>query len=159
MKAKMISCGGLGTAALFLVSCSFARVRPCTSGGQPAHDTPMASIGVQKCTQVTDPVSGKIVNEGKYYEWYENEVLAVEEEFLHDLLYDHLNELDMLGLLDQFKSPFLEKYLKKMIDIDRKDPKKFKSLFKLQFSMKDYLKAFHTVLSIYPKLIRFDQFY
>ncbi len=80
MKTNAIRAGGLG-AALFLVSCSFVRVRPCTSGGQPAHDTPVASIGVQKCTQVTDPVSGKTVNEGKYYEWYENEVLAVEGEY------------------------------------------------------------------------------
>ena len=76
-----------------------------------------------------------------------NEILQLEEEFLHDLLFDHLNELDMLDLLNQFKSPFLEKYLKKMVDINRKDPKKYQSLFKLQFTMKEYFKAFQTVLS------------
>jgi hypothetical protein len=85
-----------------------------------------------------------------------NEILQLEEEFLHDLLFDHLNELDMLDLLSQFKSPFLEKYLKKMVDVNRKDPNKYQSLFKIQFTMKEYFKAFQTTLSINQLTFRFD---
>ena len=79
---------------------------------------------------------------------YINEVIIVEEEFLHDLLFDHLSELGILGALKDLKSPFLESYLNRKINTDKKDPKKYQSLFKLQFSMKDYLKAFQTILSM-----------
>ncbi len=70
-----------GVIFLVLSACSFSRVKPCTSGGQPAREGESPSIGVKSCHQVIDSVTGKALNEGKYYEWYENDALALEGEY------------------------------------------------------------------------------
>jgi len=71
----------IGGCCLSGVACSFAPVRPCSSGGQLAHDQPVEGVTVKKCTQVTDSETGQLVNDGLYYEWYSNDSLAVEGEY------------------------------------------------------------------------------
>ncbi len=80
------------------VSCSFAPVRPCTQKGQAPHDAPTPPIGVKSCRQIQDPETGHLLNHGKYYEWYENDVLATEGEYDHGKKVGRWIEYDLNGL-------------------------------------------------------------
>ena len=65
------------------IGCSSTSKRPCTEGGQPAHD-PLygapAFRGTKTCYQKPDG-SGGWVNDGKYLEKYPSEKIAVTGEF------------------------------------------------------------------------------
>ncbi len=65
---------------VLLTSCSFAHKKPCTSGGQPAREDG-EFVGKKRCDQVIDSFSGKPTNQGKYFEWFDNDKLALEGEY------------------------------------------------------------------------------
>lgn len=66
--------------SFFLASCASSHHQPCTWGGQPARATPLSTIGKRSCDQVEDD-SGQRINEGKYYEWYLNDRIALVGEY------------------------------------------------------------------------------
>ena len=68
---------------LIVASCSSSPKRPCSEGGQAAHDPgtgPIPFQGTKKCFQKPDE-SGVWVNDGKYFEWYPSEKIAVTGEY------------------------------------------------------------------------------
>ena len=67
---------------LFLISCATGHPKPCSLGGQPARVTPSASvIGKRSCDQAIVDDSGAFLNDGKYYEWYLNDQIALVGEY------------------------------------------------------------------------------
>lgn len=90
---QVLGCGGLA----FLVSCSFTPVRPCSTGGQAAHEDLLDPIGVKKCQQRIDPATGEAINDGKYLEWYENGTVAVEGEYKKGKKSGRWREYDTTG--------------------------------------------------------------
>jgi hypothetical protein len=66
-----------------LASCSTSHRRPCTDGGQPGREVAAGAEpfrGIKKCYQKQDE-SGAWVNDGKYFEWYPSEKIAVTGEY------------------------------------------------------------------------------
>ena len=76
------------------------------------------------------------------------EIIQIDDQFLHNMLFDHMNALDLLANISQFKSKYIEDYLNKLIAIDKTDPKKHESLFKYYYKNEDYANAFNKLLSI-----------
>jgi hypothetical protein len=66
--------------SLFSSSCATSHHQPCTWGGEPARSQSLPTIGRRSCDQIQDE-SGQIVNEGKYYEWYLNDRIALVGEY------------------------------------------------------------------------------
>ena len=67
--------------AFLFSSCASTHVKPCSSGGQPARTTPAASlIGKKSCYQIVDG-SGSYLNDGKYYEWFLDDRIALVGEY------------------------------------------------------------------------------
>ena len=67
---------------LCLVSCAGKIKRPCSQGGEPSHLQNGMPIpyGKKSCTQIKNEF-GAYVNDGKYYEWYPNEKIAIVGEY------------------------------------------------------------------------------
>ena len=61
-------------------SCSINRTKPCTHGGQPAREPTSAFQGIKKCYQARDKF-GVLLNDGKYYEWFNNDKIALTGEY------------------------------------------------------------------------------
>ena len=61
-------------------SCASHPQRPCTEGGQPAREGPTPFRGIKRCYQEPD-LSGRLVNQGKYFEWYNNDKIALTGEY------------------------------------------------------------------------------
>jgi antitoxin component YwqK of YwqJK toxin-antitoxin module len=59
-----------------VVSCATSHKRPCTEGGQPAREGNIGFQGIKRCYQKEDK-SGKVVNDGKYFEWYNSDKIAL----------------------------------------------------------------------------------
>ncbi|MEO5970169.1 MAG: hypothetical protein ABIQ95_09595 [Bdellovibrionia bacterium] len=67
--------------ALLLSSCASTPAKPCSLGGQPPRAGPaVAAIGKKSCYQISDD-SGGYLNNGKYYEWYLNDKIAIVGEY------------------------------------------------------------------------------
>jgi hypothetical protein len=66
---------------LTFLSCATHRKKPCTTGGQPAREASEKPFrGIKRCNQDYDK-SGALVNHGKYYEWYNNDKIALTGEY------------------------------------------------------------------------------
>ncbi len=67
---------------LFIVisGCASVANRPCTDGGQPAHDDGKKGLGTRQCEQYRDP-QGRYLNHGRYLEWYPSSKLYLEGEY------------------------------------------------------------------------------
>ena len=76
------------------------------------------------------------------------EILQYDDEFLHNMLFDHLTSLNMVENISNFNSPYIENYLNNQIEIDKSDPKKHESLFKYFYKANDYENAFKKLLCI-----------
>lgn len=63
-----------------LSSCSTTRQKPCSEGGQPARESTAPFKGTKKCYQEMDK-AGVYLNHGRYYEWHENEKIAIIGEY------------------------------------------------------------------------------
>lgn len=62
-------------------ACSTSRYRPCSTGGQAPYETPPTDLGrIKRCYRSPDQ-DGKLVNDGKYFEWYSNDRIAVVGEY------------------------------------------------------------------------------
>jgi hypothetical protein len=61
---------------LTLVSCSTHSVKRCELGGQPARQEGVRFQGIKRCYQTVND-SGQLVNNGKYYEWYNSDQIAL----------------------------------------------------------------------------------
>ncbi len=71
--------------AIFLgiisLSCVTTHRKPCTEGGQSSRDPASKPFkGIKRCFQVQDE-SGAFVNDGKYYEWFNNDKISLEGEY------------------------------------------------------------------------------
>lgn len=78
----------------FLVGgCSGRSVRPCSDGGDPYH---AVAYGRKTCEQTKNKF-GKYVNNGKYYEWYPNEHIAVIGEYKNGKKHGRWMEFDEDG--------------------------------------------------------------
>jgi len=65
---------------LLILGCATPN-RPCSTGGQPPREpSPTLFEGTKRCYQVPGP-TGKYVNDGKYFEWFPNEKLAIQGEY------------------------------------------------------------------------------
>jgi hypothetical protein len=66
---------------LLLSSCASTHFKPCSLGGQPPRTIPAeAVIGKKSCYQIVDD-SGSYLNDGKYYEWFLNDQIAIVGEY------------------------------------------------------------------------------
>lgn len=63
-------------AILTNLSCASQPLKPCSLGGQPARSDGSQFRGIKRCYQTVN-ASGQLVNEGKYYEWYNNDKPAL----------------------------------------------------------------------------------
>jgi hypothetical protein len=64
-----------------LSGCVTANRHPCSEGSQPARERWGAPFkGIKKCYQAKDRL-GKYVNNGKYYEWYQSDKIALVGEY------------------------------------------------------------------------------
>jgi hypothetical protein len=81
---------------LTLVSCSTSSVKPCTLGGQPARDEKSQFKGIKRCYQMVNS-EGQLVNHGKYYEWYNNDKLALTGEYKNGKKNGRWTEYDESG--------------------------------------------------------------
>jgi hypothetical protein len=54
------------------LSCVTHPYRPCSEGGQPAHESGVPFRGIKRCYQIKNE-EGKYVNDGQYFEWYPND--------------------------------------------------------------------------------------
>lgn len=89
---------GAATVLSVAVSCSTVRKRPCEEGGQPAREKPAPkSVYKKQCDQTLNKQSQKMVNDGKYREWYENGTLALEGEYKEGLKVGKWFEWDESG--------------------------------------------------------------
>ncbi len=61
-------------------ACATRPYRPCTQGGQLSREVSSSFQGIKRCYQIKDK-SGNLVNHGKYYEWYNNDKIAVVGEY------------------------------------------------------------------------------
>jgi hypothetical protein len=68
------------TLILSTAACTTGPKYPCSDGGQPAREGTQASRNIKKCRQIKDD-SGKFVNDGKYFEWYPEENIALRGEY------------------------------------------------------------------------------
>lgn len=66
--------------SMVLEGCVTHPYRPCSGGGQPAHDASASFQGIKRCYQVKDD-TGKFVNDGKYMEWYPSEKISIVGEY------------------------------------------------------------------------------
>ena len=62
------------------ISCVTSHKKPCTEGGQSSRDTLTPFRGTKRCLQTRDQ-SGAFVNDGKYFEWYPNDKIALQGEY------------------------------------------------------------------------------
>jgi hypothetical protein len=61
--------------------CAGKRKKPCTEGGQPARETAAIPFrGIKRCEQAIGK-QGFVVNQGKYFEWFNNDKIALEGEY------------------------------------------------------------------------------
>lgn len=65
---------------LLFSACTSTPYRPCSEGGQAAHETGVPFRGIKKCTQIKDK-DGNYVNHGKYFEWGPNEKIQTVGEY------------------------------------------------------------------------------
>jgi hypothetical protein len=75
------------------------------------------------------------------------EILRYDDKFLHNMLFEHLNNIGMLDNISNFKSPYIENYLNNLVEIDKTDYKKHESMFKYFYKSNDYENAFKKALS------------
>jgi hypothetical protein len=62
-------------------SCASTHAKPCTLGGQSSRTVPTSAIiGKKSCDQIVDD-SGSYVNDGKYYEWFLDDKIALVGEY------------------------------------------------------------------------------
>lgn len=62
------------------MSCATSHRKPCTEGGQPSREGGVVFQGIKRCFQIKD-ASGQYLNDGKYYEWYSNDHIALVGEY------------------------------------------------------------------------------
>ena len=64
------------------LGCTSVRHKPCTVGGQPARETAAVPLlgGIKRCHQIVNK-EGYTVNHGKYFEWYQNDTIAITGEY------------------------------------------------------------------------------
>jgi hypothetical protein len=65
---------------MWATGCASSHAKPCLEGGQPAREGGVVFQGIRKCEQHKD-ADGKFVNDGKYFEWYSNDKIALMGEY------------------------------------------------------------------------------
>lgn len=62
------------------IACSSTPKRPCSEGGQPPREGGISFRGIKRCYQIKDSL-GVYVNDGKYFEWYNSDKIALTGEY------------------------------------------------------------------------------
>jgi hypothetical protein len=84
------------SAGLTTPGCSFVPKRPCTEAGESAREATSTFRGIKKCFQIKDPY-GVWVNDGKYYEWYNSDKIALTGEYTMGKRTGHWIQFDEKG--------------------------------------------------------------
>ena len=83
-------------AFLAVCSCSTQSLKPCSLGGQSARDDRSTFRGIKRCYQTPDG-DGRLVNNGKYFEWYNNDKIALTGQYKNGKKIGRWTEYDEQG--------------------------------------------------------------